>query len=177
MCLSVHPPRIKGSDEAASAQPSDAASDSLASRDNRAGTRRTVEGRRVGLIVTAVGLVCTASGLYGVGDSALFGIRGERVNATVVEVVPNGEGGYNILEFAVAARLYRTDARCAFGLVWGHPHRVGSLIPVLYMPDHPEGARLAGFKARFFIPLFLLGLGLVFTAAGVLVLRHGLLAA
>ena len=158
----------------ASTEPPAAASDSVVSSDNGLDTGRRVEGQRAGLIVAVIGLVCTATGLYGVIDSALFSIRGKRVDATVVALEPDPSGGFDdVLEFTVAGRRHRTHARGAFGLIGGASAPVGSRVPVLYLPDHPEDARLTATGPLFFIPIFLLGFGLAVTGFGVLMRRHG----
>jgi len=85
------------------------------------------------LIVTAVGLVCAAAGLYGVIDSASYGIRGERVDATVVDVEWTGGEADDILEFAVSGRQYRTKTRGSFGVIWGPGHGLRSrVVPILF---------------------------------------------
>ena len=165
---------IGGRNKAGSAEPSTTAFDSMASSNGPAGAGRTLEGRRMGWFVVLFGVACTAFGLYGVTESALFSIRGKRVDAIVVALEPDPGGGFDdVLEFTVAGRRHRTHARGAFGLIGGASAPVGSRVPVLYLPDHPEDARLAAPGPRFFIPVFLLGFGLAASAVGVLVLRHG----
>ncbi len=163
----------ESSDEAGAAGSSATASDSVAPKSNGANTGRGSLGWRGGLIVTAVGLVCAAVGLCGVLDSALFSIRAERADAIVVDLDQTGEVPIDILEFAALGRQYRTGPRGTFGVTWELSRPLGSTVPVLYAPDHPEDARLAAFVPRFSIPLILLVLGLMFTSAGVLVLRYG----
>jgi hypothetical protein len=107
----------------------------------------------------AGGLILFLAGLYGALESAWFSWWGERTNAIAVGLDQSGdEGAVSVLEFTVAGRTYRVHGRGAYGVQW-----VGGSTALLYPPDHPEQARLADFKARFFIPLFLLIFGLVIT--------------
>lgn len=114
---------------------------------------------------TVLGLVVLLAGLYGTLDSLWFSWRAERVNATFVDLDQSGgnEGAVSVLEFTVAGRSYRVHARGAYGVQWGSSGWT-TPTPLLYPPDHPEQARLADFKARFFVPLFLLIIGALFTA-------------
>ena len=154
--------------ESTAAQP-----ESVASTGVGAVTRQPRHGRRWGRLVTAVGLICAAFGLYGVIDSLLCGIGAQRVNATVAAVDHTGDVSSDVLEFTASGRQYRVDARGSFGVVWGPSHGLRSRVSVLCVPDRPEDARLAAFVPRFFIPLFLLGFGLVLTVSGMLMRRGG----
>jgi hypothetical protein len=113
-------------------------------------------------------------GLYGVIESLWFGRRAHLVAATVVNEDRTDEVAVSILEFTAAGSAYRVRARGPFGVAWGPSPGVGAQVAVLYPPDHPEAARLADRVPRFAAPLILLALGLLFTPAGVLVMRHGL---
>lgn len=163
----------EASHAAGSAEPPTAASDSVASTKNSTGRGPGSQSRRLGLIVAAVGVAFTAAGFHGVFNSALYGLRGKRVDAIVVGFDRTGDFGSDILEFAVSRRKYRADARGSFGIIWAPSHPLGSRYPVLYMSDNPADARLAAFVPRFLIPLFLLGFGLALTAVGVLMRRRG----
>ena len=127
--------------------------------------------RLFGLAVV-LGLACTVFGLYGVVDAAWFSVRGERVDTIVVDFRQNAEGRSDILGFTVEGRQHRTDARGAFGWVWGHSSPRGSRVAVLYDPDHPKDARLAAFGPRFGIPLAMFVFGLVATTASALAFRR-----
>jgi hypothetical protein len=109
---------------------------------------------------TVGGLILLFAGLYGTLESAWFSWRSERTNAIVVglDQSPGSEGAVSILEFTVRGCVYRVHARGAYGVQW-----VGGSTAILYPPDHPEKARLADFKAQFFVPLFLLIFGSVVT--------------
>ena len=163
----------EGSDAAGSAESQAAAADAPASGGDHVGRGQTIEGQRMGLVLAAVGLLCAAVGLYGVIDSAWYGIRGKRVDAIVVDFDQSGDFRSAVLGFTVSGRQHRIDARGSFGVIWVTGHALGSRAPVLYMPDDPEDARLAASTPRFLIPLFLLIFGLALTGVGVLMRRHG----
>lgn len=154
--------------ESMSAQPR-----SVASTGVGAVTRQPRHGRSWGRLVTAIGLICAAFGLYGVIDSLLCGIGAQRVKATVVAVGHTADVPFDVLEFTASGRQYRVDARGSFGVIWGPSHGLRSRVSVLCVPDRPEDARLAAFVPRFAIPLILLALGCMFTPAGYLILQKG----
>lgn len=160
------------SDDGASESPA-TAWEPVSSEGSEADTDQSLQGQRVGSIVVAVGLVCAAAGLYGVVDSALYSIRGESLEATVVDINQGGDDRSDILGFSVSGHQYRVDARGSFGVIWAPSHGLGSRHGILYMPQNPADARLAAFMPRFFIPLFLLGFGSALVGCGVLIRRHG----
>ena len=123
-------------------------------------------------LAAVLGLACTAIGLYGVIDAAWFSVWGELVDAIVVDFRQDAVGRSDILQFTVEGRQHRTDARGAFGWVWGHSHPRGQRVAVLYDPDHPKDARLAAFGPRFGIPLAMFVFGLVVTTASALAFRR-----
>ena len=147
----------------------DASSDPSSPRPNR----------WFGAISMIVGLASFAVGLYGVIDGIWFRMRADRATALVVEVRNDGffdgnDGSYDILEFTVAGRSYRVESRGSFGVIFATSHGLKSQRDVWYPPNHPENARIAEFSQNFGGPIILLVLGLLFTPAGVLVLRRGL---
>ena len=96
----------ESSDEAGSSESPAPTLDSVTSRDSGADTDGDLQGRRVDRIVTVVGLVLAAVGLYGVIGSALFSIRGKRVDATAEALEPDPGGGFDdILEFTLGFGL------------------------------------------------------------------------
>ncbi|MBT6496175.1 MAG: hypothetical protein HOL01_16645 [Planctomycetaceae bacterium] len=146
-------------------------SESVALSDDGEVARQRPEGWRWGIIVTAVGLILTASGLYGVIESVWLGIGAKHANAKVVG--RHGSDGVGLLEFTAAGRQYRVPARGALGICEGATDAIGARMPVLYPPDCPENARLATFASRYGLPLILLALGFMFTPCGFVILRNG----
>ena len=130
-------------------------------------------GKRTGMVATAAGLLCLTFGLYGVIDAVFFGMRAERIDATVVDVDHTGEVSSDVLEFTARGRQYRVDGRGSFGVVWGPSQGLRRRVAVLYPTERPEDARLAAFVPRFAVPLILLVVGGLFAPAGLLLLRNG----
>lgn len=157
-------------DEPGTPEPSGNAPDVVPSTDSSGDGVGPLPGRRIGAIVTAVGLACAAIGVGGVVDSVWSGLGSKRATAIVVE----RRDEVDRLAFAASGRQYRVEARGTFGVCWGNSAGLKARVDVLYPPDHPENARLAEFTPRFAIPLILLTLGVAFTPCGVLVLRRGL---
>lgn len=122
--------------------------------------------RILGIVSASVGVVCLLVGVCGVVDSWWFGLRAEQAIATVVAVDHTGESSIDTLEFTVAGRAYRVQSQGPFGVGWGPSSGLKARVPVLYLPDDPNKARLADFTARFTMPLILLVLGSMFTPAG-----------
>jgi hypothetical protein len=131
--------------------------------DNRTPTRRSA------LASIVVGLACLSAGVYGVVDSWWFGVNSKPAVATVVEIDHSAE--IDTLEFTVDGKPFRAQARGAFGLHWGPSHGMRARVPILYVVNDPNNARLAHFSARFTMPLILLVLGLMFAPAGWLLRR------
>ncbi len=126
----------------------------------------------VGIACAVVGLACAACGLYGVMDSVRFS-GAEHADAIVVGVDPaDAEGDVGLLEFVASGHRHRVAARGAWGLRWAGTTGTGTKYSVVYLPERPDEARLAGVERLYGIPLMLLGLGCIFSLAGVLVLRH-----
>lgn len=138
-------------------------------------TSKTVDNRtksrRLGLVFIVVGLTCLFFGVGGILDSCWFGMNSERAVATVVGVDHSGDTGIDTLEFTVDGEPFRVQARGPFGVLWGPSHGMKARVPILYLPDDPNNARLASFTARFSMPLILLVLGLMFAPAGWLLQR------
>jgi len=121
---------------------------------------------RLGAITGVVGLVCMVFGVWGVVDSWWFGLRAEQAIATIVEIDHGGETSIDTLEFIVAGPPHRVQARGPFGVRWGPSRGMKANVPILYLPEDPNNARLADFTARYSMPLILLVLGFMFTPAG-----------
>lgn len=117
------------------------------------------------MLVSAAGVLCLVAGAYGLVDSAWFGLRSRRADATPVDIKQADEGPVYTLEYEVQGQRYRQQARGAFGVLWSGG--VGKEpVPVLYSPDDPNNARMARFGPGYVLPLILLVLGGVFTPIG-----------
>ncbi len=132
--------------------------------------------RWFGAIFMIVGLASFAVGLSGVIDGIWFRMGADRATAVVVEVRNDGSTGwdYDILEFTVAGDPCSVASRGSFGVIFASSHGLKSRRDVWYPPNHPENARITEFSQNFGGPIVLLVLGLMFTPAGVLVLRRGI---
>jgi hypothetical protein len=161
-----------GREEASGFESSVTASNSAPSKVTSADRTRPAPARWIGTFTTVVGVACLAAGLYGVLDAICFRIGAARATAVVVEILPL-EGG-DVLEFTASGRQYRVLGRGCFGAL-ATSSGVRVPVDVVYPPDQPEKARLADFRPNFAVPLIMIALGSMFTLAGVLVLRRGII--
>ncbi len=130
--------------------------------------------RKLGLLFIVAALFCVSAGLVGIADGFLFARGAMWVDARVVGVERDPE--INILEFETPVGRQRVPSRGAWGIRWSSGHAIGVRETLLYPPNRPAEARLAGFLPRYAPPLLLLTLGLVFLPIGILLFKHRWLA-
>lgn len=127
-------------------------------------------GHWCGWVFLALGALHVLTGL-GMGlDYLSLSFRSARVEGTVVEMRvsgPDGSAYEPVVEYHVGNSKYRcTGTGSGFS-----PFAVGEKVWVLYKTSQPEAARIDSFFERWLMPLIIGGIGAVFAAGGVSIVR------
>lgn len=67
-----------------------------------------------------------------------FGLCAKQAIATAVEVNHGGDTSIDTLEFIVAGRPHRVQARGPFGVRWRPSRGMKANVPILYLPEDPK---------------------------------------
>ncbi len=128
-------------------------------------------GRLFASIFLSIGLLLLAGAGYLFFDNRAWLARSVEAQGEVIELVAarDGDGG-NVL-FAPKVRFQTADGKSVefqSSLRTNPPaYAVGQRVKVLYDPDNPGSASLAGFFSLWFATMVLGFIGTVFTAVGV----------
>ncbi|MBA3314022.1 MAG: DUF3592 domain-containing protein [Planctomycetota bacterium] len=111
-------------------------------------------------LIVVVAVLGVSAGVAGVVESFLFARGAVRADARVVGRDRIRETNSLVFETA-SGEPHRVKARGAWGFTWSGNHAIGGRRQVLYPPDRPDDARLAGYLPQYAAPLVLLAIGLV----------------
>jgi hypothetical protein len=129
-------------------------------------------GRLFMAIFLSIGLLLLAGAAYLTFDTRSWLARSVEAQGVVVELVATRDRDGNVL-FAPKVRFETANGKPVeflSSLRTNPPaYAVGQSVRVLYDPEKPGSAALAGFFSLWFVPIVLGFIGTVFTAVGVAV--------
>lgn len=121
------------------------------------------------------GLVTSASGIGFAVYTSFWMYRSVSGQGTVIDLVPQTDGDGTI-SYSARFQFRAQDGEVCTamaGVATNPPSfAVGETVRVRYIPHDPRSAKLSYFWQLWFEPVLCAGLGVLFTGAGCLLLRH-----
>ncbi|MBL7859016.1 MAG: DUF3592 domain-containing protein [Cyclobacteriaceae bacterium] len=133
--------------------------------------------RMLGMIFSTIGLILLGLGLFFGNREYNFGKRAERISGKVLayEKVINYDSAGRpmtmfapLIEYQLQGKTIQYHSTTSYS---NPPYEVDELVPLLVDPAHPREPEIDSFFDRWFLTTLLSFIGLIFTAAGYVIMR------